>query len=97
MAINAGSIRQQLKRNTVGALHGTKSPMAEIEPYIVSLVTQLANVWVPITTKQGLQLCNSIIKGTKFASAVTDFQSKNMLSDVLTVILKRCIMKYTLT
>jgi hypothetical protein len=50
--------------------------MAEIEPYIVSLITQLANMRVPIMTKQGLQLCNSIIKGTKFASKITEFQLK---------------------
>jgi hypothetical protein len=54
--------------------------MAEIELYIVSLITQLANMRVPITTKQGLHFCNSIIKGTKFAPAVTDFQSKNLRS-----------------
>ena len=80
ITINTGSIRQRVKRNTTSSLHGTKSPMAEIEPYIVSLITQLANMRVPITTKQGLQLCNSIIKGTKFASKVTEFQSKNLRS-----------------
>jgi len=80
ITINPGSIRQRVKRNTVTSLLGTKSPMLEIEPYIVSVITQLANMRVPITTKQGLQLCNSIIKGTKFASKVTEFQSKNLRS-----------------
>jgi hypothetical protein len=79
-SINEGSIRQRLKRNTLSGIKGMKSPMAAIEPYIVSLIIQLANMRVPITAKQGLQLCNSIINGTKFEGYVTDFQMKNLRS-----------------
>jgi cyclophilin family peptidyl-prolyl cis-trans isomerase len=50
--------------------------MAKIEPYIVSAIIQLANMRVPITTSQGLQLCNSIIHGTKFQRVVAEFQKK---------------------
>jgi hypothetical protein len=52
--------------------------MAKIEPYIISLVIQLANMRVPITMKQGLQLYNSIIHDTKFAADVTEFQTTNL-------------------
>jgi hypothetical protein len=79
-SINEGSIRQRLKRNTLSGLKGMKSPMAAIEPYIVSLIIQLANMQVPITAKQGLQLCSSIINGTKFEGCVADFQTKNLRS-----------------
>jgi hypothetical protein len=47
-----------------------------IEPYVVSLIIQLANMHVPITSSQGLQLCNYIIKGTKFEHAVMEYKKK---------------------
>jgi hypothetical protein len=75
--INAGTIRQRIKRNTVRSLKGTNSPMADIEPYLVSLILQLANVQVPNTTAQGLQLCSSTIKVTKFQRTICDFQQKS--------------------
>jgi len=78
VSINEGSIRQRLKRCTKTGVKGTKSPMAEIEPYIVSAIIQLANMRVPITTSQGLQLCNSIIQGTKFQRVVAEFQKNNL-------------------
>jgi hypothetical protein len=78
--INAATIRQRIKRNTVSSLKGTKSPMADIEPYLVSLILQLANMRIPITTAQGLQLCNSIIKGTKFQRTICEFQKNNLRS-----------------
>jgi hypothetical protein len=52
---------------------GPKSPLLQIEPYVVSLIIQLANRWVPITTAQGLQLCNSVIQGTKFESEAATY------------------------
>jgi hypothetical protein len=59
-------------------MKGTKSPMAEIEPYIVNMIIQLANMRVPITTSQGVQLCNSIIKGTKYERYVDGFKKKSL-------------------
>jgi hypothetical protein len=44
--------------------------MEDIKPYIVSIIIQLANMCVPISSSQGLSLCNSIIEGTKFQSDV---------------------------
>jgi hypothetical protein len=78
ITINEGSIRQRLKRSTKSGIKGTKSPMAEIEPYIVTMIIQLANMRVPITTSQGVQLCNSIIKGTKYERYVADFKKKSL-------------------
>jgi hypothetical protein len=76
-SINEGSIRQSLKQNTLYGIKGMKSPLVEIEPYIVSLIIQLANMQVPIITKQGLQLCNSVIN---VEGCFTDFQMKNLRS-----------------
>jgi predicted ATP-dependent protease len=63
-----------LKRSTKSGIKETKSPMAEIEPYILNMIIQLANMRLPITTSQGLQLCNSIIKGTKYESYINDLK-----------------------
>jgi hypothetical protein len=51
-----------------------KSPLFQIEPHVVSLIIQLANMRIPITTAQGLQLCNPIIQGTKFESEVATYK-----------------------
>jgi len=77
-SINAKSIRQRLLRKTKSHTHGPKSPLSEIEPYIVSLILQLADMRVPLTTNQGLQLCNSIIQGTKYEKYVEDFKENNL-------------------
>jgi hypothetical protein len=62
--INEDTVRQRVKRNSITGILGPKSPLLLIEPYVVSLIIQLANMHVPITSSQGLQLCNSILKVT---------------------------------
>lgn len=69
-------VRQRVKRNSNVAVGGHKSPMLEIEPYVVTLILQLAQMRVPITSAQGLQLCNSIIKDTEFYDKVMDHKTK---------------------
>jgi hypothetical protein len=51
--------------------------MADIEPYAVSIIIQLANMRVPISSSQGLALCNSIIEGTRFQKQVVQFKELN--------------------
>jgi hypothetical protein len=58
------TIRQTVKRNTKDGYIGQRSPMLDIEPYLVELVTKLAEMRTPITTTQGLELANSLISGT---------------------------------
>ena len=50
--------------------------MEVIEPYIVSIITQLSNMRIPISTLQGLQLCNSIVNGTRFKNELQQFKKK---------------------
>ncbi len=50
------------------------SPKEIIKPYIVSIIFQLANVNAPILSSQGLELCNSIIEGTKFQRDVVAYK-----------------------
>jgi len=78
--IKVGTVKQRLKRNSTKSGPGQKSPMEHIEPYIVSIIIQLANMRIPITTLQGLQLCNSIISGTRFKDHVDMFKKLNLRS-----------------
>ncbi len=60
------TIWQRLKHKSNKGQPGLVSPMKIIEPYIVSIIIQLANMHVPISSSQRLSNCNSIIKGTQF-------------------------------
>ncbi len=64
--INEDTVRQRVKRKSNSGTVGPKSPLLQIEPCVASLIIQLANTRIPITSAQGLQLCNSNIKGMKF-------------------------------
>ncbi len=46
------TVRQRLKRNSKSDNCGLTSPMIETEPYIVSIIIQLANMCVPISNQQ---------------------------------------------
>jgi hypothetical protein len=76
VVISEDVVRQRVKRKSNNGKVGPKAPLLQIEPYIVSLIIQLANMRVPITASQGLQLCNSIIKGTKFGNQVVEYTRK---------------------
>jgi hypothetical protein len=56
-------VRQRLKRGRKNGHAGHKSPMEDIEPYMVELIKKLADMRNPITTSQGLQLASSLIEG----------------------------------
>jgi len=74
--IKTETVKQRLKRKTTKGNTGNSSPMETIEPYIVSIIIQLSNMHIPITILQGLQLCNSIIMGTKFKEQVDVFKRR---------------------
>jgi hypothetical protein len=74
--IKTETVKQRLKRKTTKGNTGNSSPMETIEPYIVSIIIQLSNMCIPITVLQGLQLCNSIIMGTKFKEQVDVFKRR---------------------
>ena len=54
--------------------------MEVIEPYIVSIIMQLSNMRISISTLQGLQLCNSIVNGTRFKNELQQFKKKHLRS-----------------
>jgi len=78
--IKEETIRKRVQRNSKGSHQGLKSPLLSIEPYVVSLILQLAKMRIPLTTEQGLQLCNSIISGTKYEKLTSEFKDKYLRS-----------------
>jgi hypothetical protein len=74
VVISEDVVWQRVKRNSNDGTVGPKPPLLQIEPYLVSLTIQLANMRVPITSSQGLQLCNSIIKDTKVQNVVVEYK-----------------------
>jgi hypothetical protein len=65
--ISKSLIRQRVKRNkAICQPHsGTKTPMAPVEKYIVSLMEQMAKMQQPQNISEGLSLANSLIEGTE--------------------------------
>ena len=69
--ISVETIRTWAKRGSCNVAHpGLTSPMEEVEDYIVEIMTQLAEMQVPITCHQGLELANSLILETSTAKKV---------------------------
>jgi hypothetical protein len=54
---------------------GLKTSMLEVEPYLVELIIELTDMRTPIGTSQGLQLANSLIKGTSVEEKVIQWKS----------------------
>jgi hypothetical protein len=56
---------------------GQSTPMAEVEPYLVQLIIQLADMRTPITTVQGQELANSLISGTNVENEIMEWKGNN--------------------
>jgi hypothetical protein len=61
--ISTHTVRQRLKRGKNNGHAGHKSPMEDVEPYLVELIKKHAEMRTPVTTAQGLELANFLIKG----------------------------------
>jgi hypothetical protein len=70
LELNKVTIRKRVERHSVDRKRGLKSTMLEVEPYLVKLIIKLADMRTPISTSQGLQLTNSLIKGTSIEEKV---------------------------
>lgn len=77
--ISASTICSRSKRNNVNpvAAQGTPSPMAVVEPYLVSVILQRSKMRCPINATTGLQLANSMIEGTTIAKALLKWKMKH--------------------
>ena len=64
--ITETQIRQRLKRNAPMTVNhaGKTSPLAPVEPRIVSTIVQMARIRMAISPSQGIRLINDLIDGT---------------------------------
>jgi len=76
LELNKDTISKRVKQGSKGGKRGLQSPMLEVEPYLVELIIKLADMRTPITTSQGLQLANSLIKGTSVEEKVNEWKKK---------------------
>ena len=58
----------------IGHQHGRVITMLAIEPYMVELIHQLAQMRNPISVSDGLRLANSLISGTKIGDSVNSWR-----------------------
>jgi hypothetical protein len=73
----SNTVRQRLKRGSTCGHVGHKSPMLEVEPYLVELIKKLCEMRTPITTAQGLELANSLVEGKSIEKSVLQWKAKN--------------------
>jgi hypothetical protein len=74
------TIHKRVQRKTKISTSGLKSPLLSSKPYALSLIIQLANMHTPLTKKQGLQLCNSIISEAKYENPTAPFKENHLRS-----------------
>jgi len=74
--ISTQTVRQRLKRGKNNGHAGHKSPMEDVEPYLVELIKKLAEMRTPVTTAQGLELANSLIKGKTVEKKMEKWKAK---------------------
>jgi hypothetical protein len=76
--VTKSCIRQRVQKNKLerSKTRGTISPMAPVENYIVSLMTQMAKMRQPINVSEGLELANSLIEGTEWEQKVVNFKAR---------------------
>jgi hypothetical protein len=79
LKIKESTIRSRNKRGNHNPImpQGTPSPMIQIEPYLVAVITQLARMRSPINCSTSLHLVNSMIEGTKIAKDLADWKFKH--------------------
>ena len=59
---------------------GQVSPLLEIEPKFVKVMTQMAQIGEPLTPTKALLLINDLIVGTQYACALVDWKRKHTTS-----------------
>jgi hypothetical protein len=76
--INPSTICSQCKKNNINPVvaQGTSSLMAAVEPYLIAIILQLAQMRSPIDAIMGLHLANSMIQGKAIAKAIMATQAK---------------------
>ena len=78
--INKSTIRQRLKKKQNLMVYvdhpGHASPLSQIEPEIVAVLIQMAQIRQCLTPSQAIHLINSMIKGTPIQKELIQFKEK---------------------
>jgi hypothetical protein len=69
-------VRQRLIRGRNYGHAGHKTPMEDVEPYLVDLTKKLSEMRTPLSTSQGLELGDSLIVGKSIETALKKWKSK---------------------
>jgi hypothetical protein len=77
IVISTATVRSRVKRKSNSGHKGQKSPMSQVEPYLVELIKKLANMRQPLHASQGLQLANSFINNKSTQKKVLEWKSQN--------------------
>jgi len=56
--------------------HGQHSPLEEIENVFVEFFVEMGMFKQPLSVKEGINLVNTLIEGTKYEQAMSDFQNR---------------------
>ena len=81
--ISCAAIRRCCDRQRLVSHHvagGRVSPMVRIEPIVVEIILQMARLRQCLCPSKGLQLVNSLIKGTEIQKELIDWKKKNTLN-----------------
>jgi len=86
--ISSSAIRKRVQRKSLVSHHiagGQISPLKKIEPLIVDIILQMARIRQCLSPSKGLQLVNSIIKGTKIQDELIKWKQTNTPNEYGTV------------
>jgi len=70
-------VKDHAQGNKLSGKRGHKSPMLEVEPYLVQLCQQLAGMHALISVGQGLALTNSLLKGSEAMDGILKWKHHN--------------------
>ena len=83
-AISPQAIRKQIQRKSHVTHHfavGQVTPLLRIEPLIVEIILQIARICQCLCLSKGLQLVNSLVKGTKIQNELVERKKRNTPSN----------------
>ena len=62
----------RLNHKILVAHRGPSSPMKKVEALLLEMILLLGNMHAPVTCQEGLELANSLVKGTTTEDQITE-------------------------
>jgi len=70
----------RLNHKILVAHRGPSSPMEKVEALLLEMILLLGNMHTPVTCREGLELANSIVKGTTTEDQIIEWEKKTLTS-----------------